>query len=254
MPIFSESTVREFCTLTGDDNSIHDPGWMRQQGKRPIVPGMLTFLYAAQLAKEHWADGKTSASVYFGDLLHADEGVTFRSLPDGLEVRLSAEVEGKDILEADGRYTQLVRGKKGLPVGGHRSQNMDINRAVIDRFAPLIGTSPEEAAFFYAVACMSQVLLQSARAPQGSGEGAPQRPAGPMPLYHSIHLDFPDGIRYMQDGTLYFCTRPPQEEAGLRGKRYARLSVSCDHDGQVIYAAQACVKLVDPRVLMRALR
>jgi hypothetical protein len=44
---FTADDISEFCRVTEDNNLIHNPEYMHSQGKRAIVPGMLSFAAAA---------------------------------------------------------------------------------------------------------------------------------------------------------------------------------------------------------------
>gem|GEM_PF-6283746 len=200
--VFTDSSIADFCRVTGDTNPIHDPVAMAAVGKLAIVPGMYTFLSAVALAGDELRQSRR-ATAYFGSPVSAGEELLFRTSPcdEPLEVRLSAyrrEADGKetDVLRSNpGSYSSIRKNTSGalLPLCVQR-RTVSFDRQDVGQFGQLIGSNGDDiTGFLFAIALSSYALFQSVQSPNTENEAEvslSSRISGShvLPVYESLDI------------------------------------------------------------------
>lgn len=252
---FTDAAISEFCRVTHDDNYIHDGAIMRERyGKLAIVPGLLTFSYAASAAGRLLAYSNR-ADIYFRALHSGELIVPGFSLPRGdtLESRVSAFRKGEDVLQLDEqRYTRLYTDN------GYRAPCFDgVRRCFalepdeLEAFAGIMDREGNDiTGFLFSFAQSSRALLASLRSPESPQEEELHyavKEAGPgFPVYLSLQLHIPGPIRGAE-------AHQPIEFVTLgetAGKRDVSFRVRCEQNGAVLYTSSALLRIVPERVII----
>jgi hypothetical protein len=197
--IFRDQEIIEFCQATQDNNEIHNPEFMRNVGKRVIVPGMYALSHTINLDAGHLKTKVNYIKVLFNSLLSSGDFATLCTIPnlqDPFEVRLSA-INHKDTLTSANEYTRMSFREHGFE---EKYQGLlcrlPIEPGQVETFARLVGTAdPDVGNFLFAVAYASQALHYRIDNPEMEIEFEIDRVINGnskiSPFYKSLEIEIP---------------------------------------------------------------
>lgn len=248
---FTDKDISDFCSTTQDDNVLHNSDFMKEHGKLPIVPGMLIFTYAANLAEDFLRNSANFIEIYYGLPLSSDEPVIISSTPEKpLEVRLSVQKNGEDLLSSGDNYSRLLKAEQTYkPKSLSRTFPLDLDPSDIDKFADLINAKEDNVGFLFAFAYSSHALLESIRNPSTQVEihlNQMINNDGILPVYRSSTIYLPDGIQGIDSRTIYYRTHMEQT-----GKRNFVFYVECVQNGNLLYNAISSIIPISEKIMMR---
>lgn len=238
--IFSDHEIVDFCLTTKDTNEIHDPAFMKEKGKRVIVPGMMALSATINLSADFLKNRANAITIFFNSLLSSGDFVTlcnFLTPENPREMRIAA-INHRDTLSSSDQYSKIFCRNEGFDKfyeGIKRS--LDISEEMISRFSELTAATDKDVArFMFAVACTSQALLKSIDEPQTDTEREIDQVINKndkvSPFYHTLEIMIPSPFpSYEPTGKLDYFIHFTVEKP----RRLYVAHVRCEHEGNVLF-------------------
>ncbi|MBI2133167.1 MaoC family dehydratase [Candidatus Woesearchaeota archaeon] len=242
--VFSDSDIEHFCGATGDTNALHNSAFMRQHGKLAFVPGMMTLLYAVNLASTFLTDGCNLYAHFGSPLFSGEKAVIYAKTFSPGEYRLYAMSGGSDLLSSNSGYSGImIERKEHVEVQGIERKLAVSQSQLIDFSVPIrVGNNVSN--LLFAVAYSSRALLEGLMNPKGEGEeNVHEWMEGRLPVYASLSLQVERIL--IPKGELAYVTN-----AEASGKRDLVCRVSCSHAGNRIYTATYAAKAIAERTII----
>lgn len=197
--IFTDSEIVAFCRATRDTNVIHDPAFMKEIGKRVIVPGMFALSATAGLTSEYLKERGRSIRVLFNSLLSSGDFATLKAGPaaDNPDVVRLFAINHKDTFTTRDEYTLISPDPLDLPdVPDGILHRLDVDPQQLDDFRRLTQVQdPETGSFLFTVAYASQALLHAIMNPVTEVEweidALIHNGTGVSPFYHTLEILIP---------------------------------------------------------------
>ncbi|MBI2667703.1 hypothetical protein HYX17_02935 [Candidatus Woesearchaeota archaeon] len=252
--VFDDLTISDFCRVTLDGNQLHNPEFMKENGKLAIVPGMLPFTYAVNLARSFLLDANI-IEVYFSSFLSSHNPLDIEikeNISNPLERIISANSNGQDIFSNKKDYTRLLRTDepiKDVMIGGSNLE-LKLTKEQLKRFSELIKSEDDYISrFLFAIAYSSFALLKSLTEPQNQKETDISREfneSDSLPVYSSLRIYIPDGIKRINPAK---CIRY-RTNLDKEGKRGIFFKIMCEQNN-LIYYADYKLNIIPRKIIMR---
>ncbi len=195
----SESDVVRFTNATGDDQRLHNPGFMKTAGKQgsaleAIVPGLQVLFYELANLKE--VNNIRSFQAYFSSPVNVDDIVEFDSLNNEEGIYLIASNQGKQVFTPlSSASPNSIDSLVDQPIIGELEvSSMPFNEKDAHEISELFGVREDVGNFFYALGCTSKVLLDRVRDNESLSEKAFGKNNDSLPMYTGIRLSAHNGL------------------------------------------------------------
>lgn len=254
---FSDEEISSFCELTKDTNLLHNLEFMSEQGKRPIVPGMMNIAYfMSHLPKD--TESSQTHIFSFNDVMSSEEG---SSLYIGQEahnlIASSTKYEGDKAMKEFMHF--IFSPHKILP-----SSNKDQDSIQVVTNPLFYSMGGFEEMFLFGERNMSMYALAIAQSSGALLDGLHQVPelsdlvenmkidertGTPriLPAYTEIQIVKEQGIPEINgNAPLIYIIQARKE-----GKRDLEIDFECRQD-KLIYTARANLKILPFRAVLRA--
>ncbi|KHO45473.1 MAG: hypothetical protein QS99_C0015G0046 [archaeon GW2011_AR4] len=232
--------ITTFCGASGDSQWLHNVELMREKGKYPIVPGIMTLMYSLMPHLGFMRKPTTIDAFFPNRFLSAGETIVVPDQDQDVHELLANTAAGDPLFERErGRYSGIYNDHPYLLscVDG-RAAGMEPEMQKVGAFQKLFGFADDVGPLFYAMAYSSHVLLQHLSSPRPGDEttlveemGRAHRPI--IPVETGVHYHLPKGIIDVGDARIaYSC------EIRLSGKRDASARVAAEIESGQIFSAK----------------
>ncbi|GAB6278816.1 MAG: hypothetical protein STSR0006_08140 [Lentimicrobium sp.] len=256
---FSEQAIVDFCEVTHDHNVVHDPQFMKSQGKKAVVPGMLILSKAIGMAEEIIRKGANTFHLFLNSMVGANEPLTigYRVLE---RTPIKAEIiarNSKDTLSHKGNSSIIYKRNQVIndrPSGQH--QSLETKSMQIESFSNQIALKENPlGAILFSIAYASHSLFQAIEKPISNIEKEIQgylnkddQNDKQSPFYQSILIHLPDQIHVPIGGIPldYFI----HFERIKEGRTYGA-QVFCTQNGEEVYSSYYVLTAIPDRLIMR---
>ncbi|MDK2910503.1 MAG: hypothetical protein PWR20_2071 [Bacteroidales bacterium] len=257
--VFTDEDVIKFCEITRDHNLIHNPQYMRENGKKTVVPGMLILSTAIGMAGDLFRAGANMLELYFHSIIGTGE-----------KVEIGYELQEQKPLKAEiiARNTINTLSKKGNPsmlmqmdvcpefTSEGIMRTLDVRPNQMQQFAAMTGLIDNELGYLlFAITYASRGLLLSIDEPVTEVEREINRyldktinPEKISPFYQYLKIYLPsNGIKpqpnYNLDYLIHF-------ERVKEGRTY-NARVTCFQQWNLIYYSEYQLIAIPDRLIMR---
>lgn len=267
----------EYCLVTRDQNEVHSRAVM---GDNVVVPGLQMF---SSIVGDAPLDDYNSFEIHFGNMvlpnfvsglegwIGSSEGELFP------HVRINGGLKG-EVLEREERdestsRTRIYSGTSPLPEAFHKQVILKRNIDLEERLGMILGVKnpgwhyalgTSSAAISYAISGTPPVeyglikdLLKrhNAVGKEALGlanalrKGEPEEDSGAIPVYSSLNVYWPGGIRSLEEDTLQFGLTVNQ-----RSKSEFEICLVCeDARTTPLYVARSVIKFMPKKVFLRGI-
>lgn len=257
--IFDDEAVIKFCEITRDHNLIHNPQYMRENGKKTVVPGMLILSTAIGLAKDLINQGANMLELYFHSIIGTGERAEI-----GFEMLQERPIRAEIIA----RNTINTLSKKGNPsllvetdVFPNFSEEgilrtLEVKPGQMQQFAQMTGLEGNQLGYLlFAITYASRALLLSIDEPVTSVEREINyyldkrlNPDQLSPFYQYLKIYLPEnGATPQPDVNLQYLIHFTRVKEG----RTYDARVICSQGGNVIYYSDYQLIAIPDRLIMR---
>ncbi len=168
--VFGDEDVIKFCEITRDNNLIHNPQYMKENGKKTVVPGMLILSTAIGMAADLISSGANMLELYFHSIIGTGE-----------KSEIGYILQQQDPIRAEiiARNTVNTLSKKGnpsllmqmdsLPLFTREGilRTLDVRPGQMQQFAAMTGLANDALGYLlFAITYASRGLLLSIDEPQ----------------------------------------------------------------------------------------
>ncbi len=255
--VFTDDEIARFCDLTRDYNEFHNPRFMAAQGKKAIVPGMLTFAYSANLAENSFLTARTLDAT-MGQTHSSGQKIGFevKYNPEQVLVTASSEADPNNSRslamspQYEGNKDELQPGIGDELHPDIFDTRISLSDSDVEAYSGLIGNShPKASGLLYATTSSAGALFQRLRSPKGSLE---ERIAGMMerkivPVYNSFEISIPGRTAQLISLNLLYGIRIDETE--LRNQFNAR--IECVYGVSSLFTAQFTFRMASQAAIIR---
>ncbi len=273
---FSDKEISDFCTVTKDNNDIHNPQFMGKKSKLAIVPGMMILSQVLDLPLAY-DQNFNLMEIYFSSPLSSGETVEFSydAINQTEGIILNARRNGNNLLaKLDPTTKKEIGDSKLLTTNPEHLQNIgyplrfdlsdgkekdsteaapnivNFERENIEDFGKIVSSNSDITDTLFAIAMSSRALIDSFAYPVSRNENKAKEEIAKikgkvLPVYQSLRIFLPEGIQDLRGGKLEF-----YNDVNVK-KRDITFDLKCQNDGRTLYFAQYSLKAMTERVLIR---
>ena len=257
--IFSDEDVIKFCEITRDHNLIHNPQYMRENGKKTVVPGMLILSTAIGIASDLLLEGANMLELYFHSIIGTGEKAEI-----GYELQqknpIRAEIVARNTintLSKKGNHSLLMQ-MDSLPEFTSEGilRTLDVKPGQMQQFAAMTQLSGNDLAYLlFAITYASRALLLAVDEPVTEIEreihhylDKSVNPDQLSPFYQYLKIYIPDeASKPLPDQDLTYLIHLTRVKEG----RTYDARVTCSQGGKLIYYSEYQLIAIPDRLIMR---
>ena len=230
--VYTPTNLKRFGKVSGDDNFLHNPNYMKKRGKHAIVHGMLLFTETAALSGAYLSKAPANTEVYFGSPASPKEELNLKTTETEGGLELSVMRGDENLLAINGHVSRIQYDAHSLETHTTRTILSQIDLKRFKRFRSLVRAAPEVAPLLYAMALGSSAIHNCIYTPQTEPEKemAKALSSGTLPVFTALH--------FYTTGQVPDLNKTLEFKAGIeKEEKLHRLDVACYQGERLIYSA-----------------
>ncbi|MBR9677391.1 MaoC family dehydratase [Candidatus Woesearchaeota archaeon] len=274
---YKNSDILDFCNITGDNHFFHDPEFMKNRGKKPIIPGIQVLLTAIALEEEKLSSNQPAyLEANFGNMLFPGSIIRHQAVEghnpgNTYFTAQTTNTEGptKDLLTSEDKHgnkekTYLQTNSKLVSIIEDlegRTHAYLIDRGLEKYFASTLGLKdPKTIRLLYSIALASNAIINTGRDIQNDEAIKALRTEDeselakrlmdtkrePLPAYTSLSLTLPEQDTKPGDDRLVYTVRTE-----FMPEKTGTFDVQCEQNGNLLFQGTYNITLIPKKVLFR---